>query len=32
MPVTGYDVPLAVLAGAGLLASGGWLRRVTRRA
>jgi cobalamin biosynthesis Mg chelatase CobN len=32
MPVTGYDLPLAVLAGAGLLASGAWLRRATRKA
>jgi hypothetical protein len=32
MPVTGYDLPLAVLAGAGLLASGACLRRATRKA
>jgi cytoskeletal protein RodZ len=32
MPVTGYDLPLAILAGAGLLASGVCLRRATRKA
>jgi hypothetical protein len=32
LPVTGYDAPLAVLTGFGLLALGTCLRRATRRA